>query len=514
MGYPRQRLGQRAHIARRGAPEPAQQRRAFHFVNHIQRIVPRDGAKPQSHVVVHFHHNAANAEQQNRPQLCVVRHAHDGFHAARRHLLHGCAVNAGISVVTPRIGGDGVKSAAHLFRVGQAEPYPAGLGFVPDVRRVDFYRHGIADAVGGGYGGVSVGRRRVLRRRDAKGGNQPFAGVFRQCAVAGQRRRRGRLCGGHCRRIGKAPAQAALPPVVIVVQATDAGGQLVRRVEHRNAGLTQHRQAGCRAPRPRPQKGHRLAAALPLRDDLRRLGIRAGRGHHQRAYAFVRRHIRHNRRKIIAVGIPGYIRRVCRPAESFEYPVNAVPGLFRQRRQVQPGLSEHIRRQAADAAGMRHHRYAAARRPGAAGQQVGHLQQVVIVLHPNYPILSESGVIHGVNPGQRRRVRTRGAGTQLGAANLDEDNGLAPFHCQPGQRRKLAPVLKPLDKAGNNPRVVIIQQVAGEIAEIQVGFVAGRYDVGKSDALVHRPRQKRPKGRCPALAHQPYRPAQSRRAAR
>ena len=327
-----------------------------------------------------------------------------------------------------------------------------------------------------------------MRRRDAKGGNQPFAGVFRQCAGAGQGRRRGRLFGGHRRRIGKASAQAALPPVVIVVQATDAGGQFVRRVEHRNAGLTQHRQAGCRAPRPRPQKGHRLAAAIPLRDDLRRLGIRAGRGHHQRAYAFVLRHIRHNRRKIIAVGIPGYIRRVCRPAESFEYPVNAVPGLFRQRRQVQPGLPEHIRRQAANAAGMRHHRNAAPRRPGAAGQQVGHLQQVVIVLHPNYPILGESGVIYGVNPGQRRRVRARGAGTQLGAANLDEDNGLAPFYGQPGQLRKLAPVLKPLNKAGDNPRVVIIQQVAGEIAEIQVGFVAGRYDVAKPDALVHRPR--------------------------
>jgi len=48
------------------------------------------------------------------------------------------------------------------------------------------------------------------------------------------------------------------------------------------------------------------------------------------------------------------------------------------------------------------------------------------------------------------------------------------------------------DKAGNDPSIRIVQQIAGEIGKVEVGLVAGRDDVAEADAVFDRPHQERP----------------------
>ena len=485
LGYQRQRIGQGVNVGGRRAAEAAQQAGAFYFVNHFQGVGPRDGAEAQGHVVIHFHHYAAGAEQQDGAELGVVGNADDGFHAAGYHLLHCHAVNAGVRGIAAGGGGDVGKGGAYLGGVGQVQPDSAGFGFMQDVRRIDFQRHRIADAVGGGDGGIGIGSQRVLRGGQAKGGQQRLAVVFGEGAGTGQSGGGIPLGGGHCGRIGEAARQPAFPPVVVIVEMADAGGQFVGHIENGDAGLPERGQTGLGAAGARPEEGHGFVAGVALGDDLRGLGVGAGGGYHQGAHAFVAGHTGHNGGEVVAVGEAGDIGGVGGPAEAFEDVVDAVAGVVGKGRQVQAGLPEHIGGEAADAAGMGDHGHAPARGPGAAGQQVGDLEQVVIILHPDDAVLGEGGVIYGVNAGEGGGVGAGGAGAQFGAADFDEHDGLAAFRRQPGHFQKLAPVLETFNEAGDDAGGSVVQQVAGEVAEVQVGFVAGGDDVGKADALVH-----------------------------
>ena len=157
---------------------------------------------------------------------------------------------------------------------------------------------------------------------------------------------------------------------------------------------------------------------------------------------------------------------------------------------------------------MGNHRHAGLGRLAGVGQQLGHLQQFVIVLHPRNAVLGKHLVVQRIRAGQGRRVGAGRPRTQVGTPNLDKDNGLAPFRRQPGHLNQFARVLETLHEAGNHPHRILVQQVAGKVAEVQVGLVAGGNDVAQPDAFLHRPGQEGPKGRRPALAHQANRPAQ------
>src|SRR5919108_285782 len=68
-----------------------------------------------------------------------------------------------------------------------------------------------------------------------------------------------------------------------------------------------------------------------------------------------------------------------------------------------------------------------------------------------------------------------------------------------GPPKTLKTVLKTLDKAGDDVRVGVVEQVADEIRGLQVRLVAGGDDVGVANAQVDRSRQKGAKRRGAAL---------------
>ena len=87
--------------------------------------------------------------------------------------------------------------------------------------------------------------------------------------------------------------------------------------------------------------------------------------------------------------------------------------------------------------------------------------------------------------------------------------GLPPFRRQPGDLGELAGVLESLHETRDYLDPVVVQQVAGEVAEVQVRLVAGGDDVAQSDPFLHRPGQEGAEGGCPALADEAHRAGQS-----
>ena len=150
---------------------------------------------------------------------------------------------------------------------------------------------------------------------------------------------------------------------------------------------------------------------------------------------------------------------------------------------------------------------------GHVGQQLGDFQKLVVVLHTNHAVLSGQGVVESVLSSESGGMGTGSLGPQVGAAYLDEDDGLSALGGQLGQLDELAAVFEPLDEPGDDSGVIVVEEIPGEVGEVQVGFVAGGGDVAETDAVIHGPDQERPKRRCAALAHQPDGAAQARRAA-
>ena len=151
---------------------------------------------------------------------------------------------------------------------------------------------------------------------------------------------------------------------------------------------------------------------------------------------------------------------------------------------------------------MRHQRDAAFGRLRRAAEQLSDFEQLVPVVHARYAVLLERGVIDRVLARQRRRVRPRRSTAKLRAANLDRYYRLAPLRRELGDLDELARVLEALDEHGDYGCVVVIEQVASKVRSLQVRLVAGRDDVGESDAPSHGARQERSERRCSALAHQ------------
>ena len=144
----------------------------------------------------------------------------------------------------------------------------------------------------------------------------------------------------------------------------------------------------------------------------------------------------------------------------------------------------------------------------------GDFQKLVVVLHTNHAVLSGQGVVESVLSSESGGMGTGSLGPQVGAAYLDEDDGLSALGGQLGQLDELAAVFEPLDEPGDDSGVIVVEEIPGEVGEIQVGFVAGGSNVAEPTPVIHSPDQEGAKGRCAALAHQPNGAAQARRAAR
>ena len=322
------------------------------------------------------------------------------------------------------------------------------------------------------------------------------------------------MFGGHRLHRCEPSAQSPIPPFVVVIQVSNPCCEFVRNVKNRDTGPSQHGQPRIGSPRPRPQECDGFVAAVPLCDDLRGLGVGAGGRHHQRSHLIILGHKRHDRRKIVAVGKSCYIRWVGGPPKPLENAVDAIACVVGQWREVKTRLSAHVGGQAADSPGVRHHGNPRVWWPLAPGQHVGHLEQVVVILHANHAVLFKCRIVPCVHSGQGCRVRPRGPGTQVRAPNLDEDDGFSALGCQLRQLYEFPSVFEPFHKSGDHLRIVVVQQIAGKITKIQISLVPGGHDVTEPNPIVHRPREKRPKRRCAALANQPHRPAEPFRSAR
>ena len=312
------------------------------------------------------------------------------------------------------------------------------------------------------------------------------------------------LLGIHSRSFREAIGQAAVSPRMVPQQAAQPAGQSVGHVEGGNPRLFEFIQSGGGAPAAGPQEYDALFAAVSLGDHLLGLGIGPGAGHHQCAHLGLVDHVVHDFRKGLAVGKAGDVRRVGRPSEVFQDAVYSIPGPVAEDGKVETGLAAHVGGQGTDPSRVRHHGDAWFHGPGCVGQQLGDFQQLVVVLHPDHPVLLDHGVVEGVLAGKRCSVGTGGAGAQIGPADFDQHDGFAPLGCQLGQLYKLPAVLEAFDKTSDNLGGIVVQQVAGEVGEIQVGLVAGGHDVAEPHTTVDGSDQEGPKGRCAALAHQAH----------
>ena len=97
-------------------------------------------------------------------------------------------------------------------------------------------------------------------------------------------------------------------------------------------------------------------------------------------------------------------------------------------------------------------------------------------------------------------MRARGLGARRRAPDLDQHDGFAALRRKCRHRDEFAHVLEAFDKTGDDARVRIVDQVAREIREVEIGFVAGGNDVGEADARVHRAQQERAERGGAALA--------------
>ncbi len=222
----------------------------------------------------------------------------------------------------------------------------------------------------------------------------------------------------------------------------------------------------------------------------------------------------HDLREGLAVGKARHVGRVRRPPKALQYPVDAVARLFPKRWQVETGLTAHIGGERADAARMRDHRDAGHGGLGGVGQEVRNLDELVVILDPDHPVLGKDRIVPGIHAGQRRGMRVCRPRPEFRTPDLDEDDRLAALRRELCHFEKLVGPLEAFDKAGNDPCVRIVQQVAGEIGKVEIGLVSGRDDVAEADAVLDRPHQERPERRRAALADQADRPGQPGRPAR
>ncbi|CUI33553.1 Uncharacterised protein [Achromobacter xylosoxidans] len=144
----------------------------------------------------------------------------------------------------------------------------------------------------------------------------------------------------------------------------------------------------------------------------------------------------------------------------------------------------------------------APRQPAPAHQRRRNIEQIGKRLRADDAGFLEQRVIHGVGPRQRAGVRRRGLRARLGTAYLESHDRLAGPDRLARRGAKRGGVADGLDIERNHPGRRIIGQRADEIRQVQVDFVAGGDQLGKSDAAGGGARQQRAQNP-PALRYQP-----------
>ena len=147
-----------------------------------------------------------------------------------------------------------------------------------------------------------------------------------------------------------------------------------------------------------------------------------------------------------------------------------------------PALAEMVGDEGTDAAGVGYDGYAISGWRRGVGQEVGRLNEVVVVFAAGHAELSEDSVVDFVGAGEGSGVRTGGLCAHVGAAHFDEDDFLAEAEGFLGGVEELTAVFEAFNEAGDDADVGFVEEIVDEVGGLQVGFVAGGDDVGVAEA--------------------------------
>ena len=123
---------------------------------------------------------------------------------------------------------------------------------------------------------------------------------------------------------------------------------------------------------------------------------------------------------------------------------------------------------------------------GCRAQDLGGAEQLVELAHAQHARAPERGFIGGIAARQRARVRLRRLGAGRAAARLDDDDRLGSRGASRG-RHELRRVGDRLHVQQDGAALRVAGQVVEQIAEIDVGHIAERDDVGEADVAAARP---------------------------
>ncbi len=175
----------------------------------------------------------------------------------------------------------------------------------------------------------------------------------------------------------------------------------------------------------------------------------------------------------LTVGKACHIGRIRSPPEALQDPVDAVTRLRPERRQIETGLAAHVGGgERADAARVGYHRDAGHAGLGGVGQEVCCLQEFVVILDPDHPVLGKDRIVPGIGTRQRCRMRACRPGSQFRTPDFDEDDGLAALCGELCQFEKFIGLFEAFDKTSNYPSIRIVQQIAREIRKVEVCLVS------------------------------------------
>jgi hypothetical protein len=166
-----------------------------------------------------------------------------------------------------------------------------------------------------------------------------------------------------------------------------------------------------------------------------------------------------------------HIGRIGSPPEALQDPVDAVTRLLPERRQIETGLTAHVGGERADAARVGYHRDAGHAGLGGVGEEVCHLQELVVILDPDNPVLGKDRIVPCIGTRQRCGMRACRPGSQFRTPDFDQNDRLAALRGELCHLEKLIGRFEAFDKAGNDPSIRIVEQIAREIRKVEVGLV-------------------------------------------
>jgi hypothetical protein len=89
------------------------------------------------------------------------------------------------------------------------------------------------------------------------------------------------------------------------------------------------------------------------------------------------------------------------------------------------------------------------------GQEVRHLQEFVVILDPDHPVLGKDRIVPGIGTRQRSSMRACSPGSEFRTPDFDQDDRLAALCCELCHFEEFIGLFEAFDKAGNDPRIRI-----------------------------------------------------------